>query len=446
MSSHIRTETVMLEKMVHGGKALARLADGQVALVRGGIPGERVACEVRVVSGVWQGDVIEVLDAHEARVPASAHPGLDYSFMDYDRQRQVKLEVLHDTFARSQRSDRNTHTTDATFDVTFPDVIAAPDIWHYRHSVQPAVDPNPVDAKIAHPKIADTYTLGYRQPDSHEVTVLSEDPVANAHINAWWSIHPPKGVREVVFRSNQAGEVLVCFVAQASAKHYLDMAHELVRQGVAGVSYATFDARGRFRQGSERLAGKRFLLEQYGAFSVRVTPHSFAQPNPMAATRLYQDLQVLVRGHIPVNGRVLDLFAGSGIIGFYLAESAAEIVALEIDTANVNYGKQAAKQAGLENVTFVKGDVRHYDLPAAEVICVNPPRGGLAKSVRQRIQASQAKAVCYVSCDMATWSRDIAALQDAGFELVHAQPYDFYPHTHHLEILSLLVRTATNSA
>jgi tRNA/tmRNA/rRNA uracil-C5-methylase (TrmA/RlmC/RlmD family) len=430
MPTRTRLETVMLEKMVHGGKALARLADGQVALVRGGIPGERVLCEVQVVSGVWQGEVVEVLEGHVARVPASRHPGLDYSFMNYDKQRQVKLEVLQDTFARSQRNDRSTHST-----MTFPEVIAAPDIWHYRHSVQPAVHPNTPD------DTSDSYVLGYRQPDSHEVTVLTEDPVANVHINAWWHISPPKGGREVVFRSNQAGDVLICLIAQASAKHYLDMAHDLVRQGVAGVSYAPFDARGRFRQGSERLAGKRYVLEQYGAFSVRVTPHSFAQPNPLAATRLYQDLQALVREHIPANGRVLDLFAGSGIIGFYLADIAAEVVALEIDTANVTYGKQAAKHAGLDNVTFVKGDVRQVDLPPAALICVNPPRAGLAKNVRERIQASRAKAVCYVSCDVATWSRDVAALQEAGFALVHAQPYDFYPHTHHIEMLSLLVRT-----
>lgn len=443
MPAHTRTETVTLEKMVHGGKALARLADGQVALVRGGIPGERVVCEVQVVSGVWQGEVTEVLDSHVARVLASRHPGLDYSFMRYEKQQQVKLEVLHDTFARSQRSDRSIQTTA----ITFPEVIPAPDIWHYRHSVQPAVGSSTPDSHNTpnSRNTPDSYVLGYRQPDSHAVTVLTEDPVANAYINAWWHISPPKGVREVVFRSNQVGDVLICFVAQASAKHYLAMAHELVGQGVAGVSYAPFDARGRFRQGSERLAGKRYLLEHYGAFSVRVTPHSFAQPNPAAATRLYQDLQTLVREHIPAGGRVLDLFAGSGIIGFYLAEMAEEVVALEIDTANVTYGKQAAKQAGLDNVTFHKGDVRHVDLPPAAVICVNPPRAGLAKNVRQRIQKSSAKTVCYVSCDVATWSRDVAALQEAGFELVHAQPYDFYPHTHHIEMLSLLVRTGNTA-
>ena len=445
MPTHTRSETVMLEKMVHGGKALARLADGQVALVRGGIPGERVLCEVQVVSGVWQGKVTEVLDSQVARVPASRHPGLDYSFMRYEKQQQVKLEVLQDTFARSQRSDRSDRSTQST--MTFPEVIAAPDIWHYRHSVQPAVGSNTPDSRNTpdSPNIPDSHVLGYRQPDSHAVTVLTEDPVANAHINAWWHISPPKGGREVVFRSNQAGDVLICFVAQASAKHYLAMAHELVGEGVAGVSYAPFDARGRFRQGSERLAGKRYLLERYGAFSVRVTPHSFAQPNPVAAARLYQDLQTLMREHIPAGGRVLDLFAGSGIIGFYLADRAAEVVALEIDTANVTYGKQAAKQAGLDNVTFIKGDVRRVDLPPAEVICVNPPRAGLAKNVRQRIHASRAKAVCYVSCDVATWSRDVAALQEVGFELVHAQPYDFYPHTHHIEMLSLLVRTGNTA-
>lgn len=437
MPAHLRTETVSLEKMVHGGKALARLADGHVALVRGGMPGERVVCALGVVSGVLQGEVTEVLEGQPARVPASPHPGLDYSFMHYDKQLEIKLEVLRDTFARSQSNSQADHqannpaNSDTLTAFTFPEVIAAPEVWHYRHSVQPAVDNQ-------------THRLGYRQPNSHAVTVLTEDPVASSAISAWWHVSPPKGVREVVFRSNQQGEVLVCFVAQASAKHYLDAAHALVKQGVAGVSYAPFDARGRFRQGSDKLAGKRYLTAHYGAFSLRVTPHSFAQPNPAAATGLYQDLRTLVCEHVPAQKRVLDLFAGSGIIGFYLADWAAEVIALEIDAANVAYGKQAAKQAGLSNVTFHKGDVRHYDLPQADLICVNPPRGGLAKGVRERIQASSATALCYVSCDIATWSRDVAALQQAGFELIHAQPYDFYPHTHHIEMLSLLVRAESN--
>ena len=45
--------------MVHGGAALTRLEDGRVALVRGGLPGERVEAALAVRSGVLQGEVTQ---------------------------------------------------------------------------------------------------------------------------------------------------------------------------------------------------------------------------------------------------------------------------------------------------------------------------------------------------------------------------------------------------
>ena len=46
-----------LERMVHGGNALARLQDGRIALISGGIPGEVVKAEVIEKSGLVQGKV-----------------------------------------------------------------------------------------------------------------------------------------------------------------------------------------------------------------------------------------------------------------------------------------------------------------------------------------------------------------------------------------------------
>jgi tRNA/tmRNA/rRNA uracil-C5-methylase (TrmA/RlmC/RlmD family) len=423
-----QTLTLTLEKMVHGGKTLARRevgkGAGQVVLVWGGLPGEQVRALVSQVSGVLQGEVVEVIQAHPDRIPASLHPGLDYSFIPYDLQLTLKRQVVMDTLERSQRSVGAV----VTGLEQIPKVMPAAQQWHYRHGVQPAYVAG--------------QGLGYRSTSSHDVQVLTHDPVAHESINRVWKLFDdlPKGVREVVFRCNAEGEVLACLVASGSSKHYLAAAHELVRRGLAGVSYAAYDARGRFRKGSERLAGKRYLMEQYGAFGTRVTPGSFAQPNPSAASKLYQDLVELAQTKTARGLRVLDLFAGSGIIGLHLAQYASEVVAVDIDRANIEQGKREARAAGVDNIKLLQQDVRTNPLPPAELICVNPPRSGLAKPVRERIAKSPAKQLCYVSCDVATWSRDAVALAAAGFELNHVQPYDFYPHTHHIELLSWFAR------
>ena len=401
--------------MVHGGAALARLEGGRVALVRGGLPGERVEAALAVRSGVLQGEVTQILEGSPERVSASPHPGLDYSFANYAHQLTLKREVTLDTLKRSLKRE-----------VEVPEVVASPEAWRYRHTVQPAVTKD---------------GLGYRRPGKQEIVVLPADPVAHESINRVWEgwQGAPKGIREVVFRGNDAGEVLVSLIASASAKNYLSFAHDLLRKdiGVVGVSYAPFDPRGRFRSGSERLSGARTLLQRYGDFKVSVSASSFAQPNPGAAGLLYRELQRWAG----TGETALDLYAGGGIIGLHLAQSFSGVTALEVDKSSVVWGERDAERLGVQNLSFIRADAKRLGpLPEAELIVVDPPRAGLAKGVRESILTSSAKRLLYVSCDVATWARDVAHFEAAGLTLKRIQPFDFYPQTHHIEVLSLLGR------
>ena len=408
-----------LEKMVHGGVALAHLSAGQVALVRGGLPGERVKADLTNRSGVLQGVVAEVIDASPHRVPPSLHPGLDYSHASYAHQLILKRSVVEDALARACKNAG----------VTVAPTLAAPEPWGYRSAVQPAVA-----------RSAEGTALGYRLPDSATVVPLACDPVANAAISRAWTLFQQtgvaKGVREVALRGNDAGHVLVCLIASASAKNYLDFAHTLVRAGVTGVSYAPFDPRGRFRSGSERLAGARSVTQHYGAFELSVTATSFAQPNPAAAGRLYAELTRWAGA----GEAAVDLYAGGGVIGLHLAGSFGRVTALELDRSSVARGERDAERLGVGNLTFVHADARKTALPDAELIAVDPPRAGLARATRQAISASSAQKLLYVSCDPATWARDVAEFTQTGWTLARVQPFDFYPQTHHVEVLSLLTR------
>ena len=75
-------------------------------------------------------------------------------------------------------------------------------------------------------------------------------------------------------------------------------------------------------------------------------------------------------------------------------------------------------------------------------LVVDPPRAGLAKGVTESIAASKAERVAYVSCDPATWARDIARFAEAGYELVRATPVDLFPQTFHVETVSILHRSS----
>ena len=407
-----------LERMVHGGNALAHLKDGRIALIRGGIPSEIVKAEVIEKSGLVQGNVIEVLEASPDRIETPKHPGLDYGFVKYERQLELKREVVQDSLTRSLKRE-----------IDIPSVKAAPKIWHYRHTIQPVVIKQ------------ETLALGYREEGTHDAVALHNDPTAHQAINQLWetwpSLNAPKGIHEIVLRSNDEGDILLSFIAKASAKNYIGFSHHLVQEGVVGVSYAPFDERGRFRAGSEKLAGEKTILQSYGRYTISVSSTNFAQPNPSAATQLYKALEKLA----PAGKLALDVYAGSGIIGMYLSEKFEHVLALEIDRGSITRGEQDIARLGIKNLEFIKADAKYLDIPDdADLITVDPPRTGLNKEVRQTISDSKVKRLIYVSCDVATWTRDVAEFEKSGWELTHLEPFDFYPHTHHIEMLSKLER------
>ncbi|HEX2863019.1 MAG TPA: class I SAM-dependent RNA methyltransferase, partial [Deinococcales bacterium] len=167
-----------------------------------------------------------------------------------------------------------------------------------------------------------------------------------------------------------------------------------------------------------------------------VTATGFAQVNPPAAGGLYERAAELAG----TGGLAVDLYGGSGGIGFHLAAGFERVTVLEINAAAVERGQADAARLDLGNVDFLRGDATRLGGLRPDVVTVDPPRAGLSPEVLAAVAACGASRVVLVSCDPATWARDAAALAGAGFRLRSVQPFDFYPQTSHVEVLSLLER------
>jgi 23S rRNA (uracil1939-C5)-methyltransferase len=98
-------ESVVLtvEKPAAGGRMIARL-NGQIVLVGGAIPGERVTARVeRVGKGVVYADTIGVNTPSADRRALAADPlcgGCLYAHIGYARQLEIKAQVIADAFGR----------------------------------------------------------------------------------------------------------------------------------------------------------------------------------------------------------------------------------------------------------------------------------------------------------------------------------------------------------
>src|SRR5439155_24882150 len=76
----------------------------------------------------------------------------------------------------------------------------------------------------------------------------------------------------------------------------------------------------------------------------------------------------------------------------------------------------------------------------AEAVILDPPRAGAADGIGA-LAALRARRIAYVSCDPATFARDVQRLAAHGYRVARVQPIDLFPQTFHVESVTLLLLT-----
>ncbi len=399
-----------IERIAVGGYGLARTSSG-VVFVRGALPGERVTARPRPRDGVLKAHAISILEPHPQRVDLGLPPGADLPLI-YEAQLPIKQSLVEEALRRV-----------ASLDVALQPIAPSPHTLGYRTAAQYAVAAT---------------GLGARATDSNKIVPLEGDPLVVEPINAVLrALHDRTlhGVVEVAFRASvHEDAVVIGLLGDAHNRRAAERHVSVLASHARGVVWSEVDARGRFRGRTTVLHGTDRLLEDYGIVAT-VTVQSFAQVNPAAAARLYREASI-ISGVAP---RALDLYAGGGVLGLHLAPLFDEVVAVDISNDAITRGRADARRLGVRNMTFHRGDARALArfLPA-DLVAVDPPRAGLSEDVAQLLAHHRPPRILYVSCDPTTWARDIARLVAGGYRLTFARPYDFYPFTHHVEVLSLL--------
>ncbi len=173
-------------------------------------------------------------------------------------------------------------------------------------------------------------------------------------------------------------------------------------------------------------------------------PLDFVQVNQSLNERMIaQALELLdLRG----DDRVLDLFCGIGNFTLPLARRAAGVLGLEGSPDLVQRAESNARANGLENIRFAAVDLYGDSIDGAwpeeafDAVVLDPPRSGAAP-VLDRIAATGARRVLYVSCNPETLASDALELvQHHGFRLAAAGAMDMFPQTTHIESMALFER------
>jgi len=156
------------------------------------------------------------------------------------------------------------------------------------------------------------------------------------------------------------------------------------------------------------------------------------------------ELAGLVCAHAEGARTIADLFCGVGPFALRLAER-ARITAADSDAAALAALDAAGKSTpGLKSIATKRRDLFRRPLVETEleqfdVVVFDPPRQG-ALAQAQRLARSQVPVVIGVSCNAATFARDVRILLDGGYRLETVTPVDQFRYTPHIEIVALLVQ------
>jgi len=348
-------------------------------------------------------------------------------------------------------------------------VNEAPRRLGYRTLVKLAVRPK---ASVGRDASMDRFAIGLFEPGSHVVMDQIEHCPIHAPALRWmlrdlrralnespvqpWNETTGQGdLRYLVARSSHlTNEIMLTFVvSDTSQKAQLQkIVSRLKREGhkVASTHMNVNAESGNAIFGEEtiRLSGNDRLRERLCDLGFEVGPTAFFQVNPWQAAMMYRRVEQLA-GLASPGGVAWDLYCGIGQMSLMMARQGFRVFGVEENEAAVADAALNAKRNDLsERTTFLAARVEDSEtaFPAwaqkPEIIVVNPSRRGLHEGARAHLahvlrQNPDARFI-YVSCEVETLARDLAALRHAGFRLRQVEAFDMFAHTDNLEWLAVM--------
>ena len=198
------------------------------------------------------------------------------------------------------------------------------------------------------------------------------------------------------------------------------------------------------------LYGKGYIEDELCTCRFRISPKSFYQINPIQTEVLYG--KAIEFAGLKGDETVLDTYCGVGTIGIIAAKhGAGKVIGVELNGDAVKDAVQNAKANRLNNIRFFKGDAGEFMESVAEeytkpdIVMMDPPRAGSSEQFLSSLIKMSPKTVVYVSCNPETLARDLEHLRkNSDYEIKRIQPVDMFPHTQHVEVVTLITQSRKN--
>lgn len=197
------------------------------------------------------------------------------------------------------------------------------------------------------------------------------------------------------------------------------------------------------------LFGPGFIKDELCGCRFRISPDSFYQVNPVQTEYLYNTAMEFA--HLKKTDTVIDAYCGIGTIGLVAAGRAGSVTGVELNPDAVKDAVINAKENGIENARFFRGDAGDFmeamarEGRHADVVFMDPPRAGSTDQFIDAVDKLSPDKVVYISCNPETLARDLAYFKKKKYFVKRIQPADMFPFTEHTEVICLLVRNTPDA-
>jgi len=477
-----QSHTVLIEKFAEGGAGFATI-DGMPVFVTGGIPGQKVSIVLTKKKGTYMEARVEkvIMRSKDEVQPRCSHFGVCggcvWQSVAYNKQIQYKEDIVRETLEHLTPADESVRKT---LPGRVLKIIPSPQVFHYRNKLELSFGYGTMRSEDRPPKVAggkperiyfdEDPGLGFHRPGEWS-TIL---PITECHlydeqlpsllsdVNRFMQqtklpVYNPKThkgmLRHLILRKGvHTDQQMMCFVMQARKKEleplfqkFMQFAGRPQLKSLMIVEHMGLNDKVENAK-IHSLVGDPWIEERLFDLTFQISPFSFFQTNTLGAEKLYA--AIAQAADLSARDTVLDCYCGMGTIGQYLARYCEKVVGVESHPSAIEDALKSAGKNRIANISFYKGkaeQVLQQQLKAGgkyafNVVIVDPPRMGLHPAATDAILAHRPEKIVYVSCNVATFARDLGAFLKAGYELRTVQPVDMFPHTAHIELVALLQR------
>lgn len=422
-----RLLTLIVGPPAAGGTFVAR-HEGRVVFVRGAAPGETVTVRLlddpraAAKARFWRAETLEVLEPSVDRVPSVwPEAGTDgvgtaeWAHIALPAQRRIASEVMQDLLRRARV------TSFPVGEVSVEPALHDVDGLGWRTRERFAVDASG--------------RVGMRGWRSHEVRPVGRNPLAvdairDLGLGEWTA---PAGTEALDVAAPGTGPVSVVLLGRGLDPEQIEIP---AAWGDAHVAVQN-------ASGLHALRGDGVLHERVGDRDFAVAATGFWQVHREAAGVLSQI--VLSELGARAGETVWDLYGGVGLFAAMIAPAVGEggrVVSVE----GVARATELARQnlADLSQASAECSDAMGWVRAQREKpdrVVVDPPRAGVGQDLMELLCEVTAERIVYVSCEPSTLARDLATAERCGWEIEDLRALDLFPHTHHVESVTVLRRT-----